>query len=68
MEKNQPIMSIDERLETLTQSVDLLAEMQRDMDARYDQRCNQIMDAITRLTNIIEAHERRLDELENSER
>ena len=68
MEKNQPIMSIDERLETLTQSVDLLAEMQRDMDARYDQPCNQIMDAITRLTNIIEAHERRLDELENSER
>ena len=61
-------MTIDERLETLTQSVDLLAEMQRDIDARYDQRFNQIMDAITRLTNIVEAHERRLDELENSER
>lgn len=68
MEKNQPIMSIDERLETLTQSMDLLAELQRDIDARYDRRFNQVMDAITRLTNIVEAHERRLDELENSER
>jgi hypothetical protein len=68
MEKNQPIMSIDERLETLIQSVDLLAEKQRDMDTRYDQRFNQVMDAITRLTNIVEAHERRLDELENSQR
>ena len=68
MEIKRPIMTIDERLETLTQSMDLLAEMQRDNDARYDRRFNQIMDAITRLTNIIEAHERRLDDLENSER
>ena len=68
MEKNQPIMSIDERVDTLAQSVDLLAEMQREIDARYEQRFNQVMDAITRLTNIVEAHERRLDELENSQR
>ena len=68
MEIKRPIMTIDERLETLTQSMDLLAEMQRDNDARYDRRFNQIMDAITRLTNIVEAHERRLDDLENSER
>ena len=61
-------MPIDERLDTLMQSVDLLAEIQREIDARYDRRFNQVMDAITRLTNIIEAHERRLDELENSER
>jgi hypothetical protein len=61
-------MSTDERLETLTQSLDLLAELQRDTDARYEQRFNQVMDAITRLTNIVEAHERRLDELENSQR
>lgn len=66
--RNQPSMSTDERLETLTQSLDLLAELQRDTDARYEQRFNQVMDAITRLTNIVEAHERRLDELENSQR
>jgi len=58
-------MSIDERLKALTQSMDSLAELQRESDARYEQRFNQVMDAITRLTNIVEAHERRLDELEN---
>ena len=58
-------MSIDERLKALTKSMDSLAELQRDSDARYEQRFNQVMDAITRLTNIVEAHERRLDELEN---
>jgi len=68
MEKNTQITSIDERLATLIQSMDALAERQREIDERYDRRCNQIMDAITRLTNIVEAHERRLDELENSER
>jgi len=43
-------MSIDERLVTLTHSIELLAEMQRDNEKRYDARFLQLTDAIMRLS------------------
>lgn len=61
-------MTIEERLqrlierhEALTQTVEILAEKQRETDRRLA----QVLEAITRLTNIAEAHERGLDNLEN---
>ncbi|HWC97395.1 MAG TPA: hypothetical protein VG456_11610 [Candidatus Sulfopaludibacter sp.] len=61
-------MTLEERLavltdrhEALTQTVEILAERQREIDRRL----SQVLEAITRLTNIAEAHERGLDNLEN---
>jgi hypothetical protein len=71
-------MDLEERLEALAQTVELLARMQvdnerllrehqaecRERSTRTDQRLAQLMEAITRLTNIDEAHEERLDDIE----
>jgi hypothetical protein len=78
-------MSIDERLEALSQGVDLLEalhrdnekailELRREMEARFstnETRLVQLMDAVNRLSRILEAHDeknddhdRRLDDLE----
>jgi hypothetical protein len=60
-------MTIDERLEklterheALTQAVDLLAAMYQ----QNERRLTQVLDAINRLANIAEAHDARLDENE----
>ena len=60
-------MSIDERIEklterheALTQAVDLLAAMLQ----QNEKRMGQVLDAINRLANIAEAHDVRLDENE----
>lgn len=60
-------MTIDERLEklterheALTQAVDLLAAMYQ----QNERRLTQVLDAINRLANIAEAHDVRLDENE----
>ncbi len=62
-------MSIDERLEklterheALTQAVDLLAAMYQ----QNERRLTQVLDAINRLANIAEAHDVRLDDQEHS--
>ena len=74
-------MTIEQKLEALTQTVELLSRMQmdneklfRDHQAEYrerstrtDERMAQLMEAITRLTNIDEAHEERLDGLEGQQ-
>lgn len=71
-------MDLEERLEALAQTVELLARMQvdneklfrehqaecRERSVRTDERMAQMMEAITRLTNIDEAHEERLDDIE----
>ena len=64
-------MTIDERLEklterheALTQTVELLAADNREMAAENkmrDQRLGQIMEGIARLLRVAEAHEERLD-------
>ncbi|MGA2133643.1 MAG: hypothetical protein ABSH50_15225 [Bryobacteraceae bacterium] len=46
-----------ERHEALTQTVEIMAATQRESD----QRMAQMMEAINRLTNIVAAHEDRLD-------
>ena len=72
-------MSIEQKLEALTQTVELLARMHldneklfrehqaeyRDRSIRTDERMAHLMDAMTRLANIAEAHEERLDDLED---
>jgi hypothetical protein len=66
------IMNIEQKLEALTQTVELLARMHVDHEKEYhersirtDERLAQLMDAMTRLANIAEAHEERLDDLED---
>jgi prefoldin subunit 5 len=61
-------MTIDERLEklterheALTQAVDLLAGMYQ----QNERRLTQVLDAINRLANIAEAHDVRLDDQEH---
>jgi len=53
-------MSIDERLEALTQTVEIIAAMQRDNEARFVQVTRSfetVLDSIKRLENIAAAHE-----------
>ena len=71
-------MNIDERLEklaerheALTQTVELIAAMQRDNEIRTDKRFDQVarnfetvLDSIKRLENIAVAHEQRLDDMQ----
>ncbi|HUI78538.1 MAG TPA: hypothetical protein VLY24_11485 [Bryobacteraceae bacterium] len=53
-------MTLDERLNALTQTGELLSSMDRD----NEKRMGQMMDAISRLANVAVAHEERLDEHE----
>ncbi|MGA3024339.1 MAG: hypothetical protein ABSF98_06185 [Bryobacteraceae bacterium] len=64
-------MTIDERLEALTQTVEPLATMHRDNEAamtRFETTMTRfaqgVNDSVTRLTRIIEAHDIVLDEHE----
>ncbi len=80
-------MNIDERLEklterheALTQTVELIAAMQKDNDqhaaqrsaeidrrfAETDRRLGQVLEAITQLGHIAESHDHRLDNLEGN--
>jgi hypothetical protein len=67
-------VTIDERLEALTQSVELLAGMMRDNEVKFDRRINAVIAAIEKdgenirsLARIAEAHEHRLDRLEDKQ-
>jgi hypothetical protein len=64
-------MTIDERIEALTQSVELLASLHRDLEketaakfAQTDARFADTLQFINRLAHIAEAHEQRLDRIE----
>ncbi|HME05583.1 MAG TPA: hypothetical protein VKG25_00980 [Bryobacteraceae bacterium] len=59
-------MSIDERLErlterheALTQTVELMAAENQQRDRRNDQRFSEIMEGIARLLHVAEIHKRR---------
>jgi hypothetical protein len=61
-------MSIDERLEALTQTVEIIAAMQRDNEARFVQvtrNFETVLDSIKRLENIAAAHEQPIEDLEH---
>jgi len=51
-------MTIDERLEALTQSVELMAAMHRD----NEQRLAQVMDTMNRMGRILEIHDASIDD------
>ena len=60
-------MNIDERLQTLTETVEILAGMQRENEKRFGEIAHTfetIHDSLVRLERIAVAHEDRLDDLE----
>ncbi len=66
-------MTIDERLEKLTerhealaQTVELMAAENRERDQRLGKTLDQIMEAIARLLHIAEIHEQRITRLEDN--
>jgi hypothetical protein len=66
-EEPRPRPTIDQRLEALTQTVEILAGMQRENEKRFGQVTHNfevVLDSIKRLENIAVAHEQRLDRIE----
>jgi hypothetical protein len=72
-------MTIDERLEALTQSLELWQHMQMDASKEYEERFRanenrlaHLMDTMNRLGRILEIHDQQLDDhgnrLDNLER
>ena len=64
-------MNIDQRLEALAQTVELIAAMQLDNEKRWERRFGEITGAIQQdaeniraLARIAEIHERRLTDIE----
>ena len=74
----RPPRTIDERLDGLTQTVEIIAAMQRDNEKRFEEnekrfaanerRTSEIMEGIARLLHVAEIHEQRLTDLEGGER
>jgi len=54
-------MTIDERLEALTQSVELLASMHKE----NEKRTAAVMDTMNRMGRILEAHDLSIDDLDS---
>jgi hypothetical protein len=62
---------LTERHEALTQTVEIIATMQKDNERRFaetDRRMGQVLEAITQLGHIAESHDHRLDNLEDRPR
>lgn len=57
-------MTIDERIEALTHSVELMASMQHDHERRFQQHDAKMVEILERLSRIIDDHETRLNDLE----
>jgi len=62
-------MTIDERLEALTQSLELWSRMHMDASKEYEERFRaneerlaQLMDTMNRLGRILEIHDQRIDD------
>jgi hypothetical protein len=65
-------MNIDQRLESLTQTVELLAAMQQDNEKRWEKRWGEITTALQQdgehiraLVRVAELHHERLSRLED---
>jgi len=56
-------MNMEQRLEALTQSVELLASMQ----VETEKRLQLLIDSVTRMATAIRDHEERLDNLEGNQ-
>lgn len=60
-------MNIDERLEALTHSVELLAAMHKDSEKRMqrlEELVTDIAEGTARLLHVVEVHEQRINRLE----
>ena len=67
-------MNIDERIEALTHTVELLAQMHIDNERanqkrfeQYDIRFEKVLGVIEQLTRVTEVHERRISHLEDEQ-
>jgi t-SNARE complex subunit (syntaxin) len=63
-------MNIDQRLEALTQTVELIAAMQRDNEVRMgriEEAVVTLTDTMNRLANIVIRHEERLDQIDGGQ-
>ncbi len=54
-------MTIDERLQSLAMHREVLTRVHEDFEKRMTEYASDVKDAITRLTNIAEAHSETLD-------
>lgn len=66
-------MTIDERLEklterheALTQAVELMAAENRDRDRNWGKQMGDVMEGIARLLHVAEIHEHRIERLEGN--
>jgi hypothetical protein len=64
-------MTIDERIEALTQSVELLATLHRDLEQstaknfeRLEQNIGRLTTTVERLANVVISHQERIDRIE----
>ena len=67
-------MNIDERLEALTQSVELLASFHRDneaamrkLDEKLSEKIDKLTDNIDRIAQLVLAHEHRIKDIETGQ-
>jgi di/tripeptidase len=51
-------MTLDERVEALTHTVELMAQMRTDDERKYEERFHRILDVVERVAEIAESHER----------
>ena len=58
-------MSIDERIEALTQSVELIASLHRDLEQSTAKNFERLTTSMERLTTVAIAHEERIERLED---
>jgi hypothetical protein len=72
MNFEEGLEKLKERHEALTQTVEIIAAMQKDNERRaaasaaeFDRRMGQVLEAITQLSHIAESHDHRLDNLED---
>jgi hypothetical protein len=54
-------------LEALTVHVEVLTHMHQDFEKKMTEYAGEVKDAITRLTNIVAAHEERIERLEDQQ-
>jgi 3-methyladenine DNA glycosylase Tag len=65
--KRRPLpMNIDQRIETLTQSVELLSQMHQENEKRYNRMFEQLVSMNERLVRIAEDNEGRIRRLEQN--
>ena len=57
-------MTIDERIQALTESLELLSHMHMDFEKKWTAIAFDMGDAVKRLTKIAEDHEKRITDLE----